>query len=315
MSTPSIQVDSFWLPKASSTIAPSIDSAYYLVYWVSLFFFLLIVGLMVYSAIRFRRRREDQVGRRVRQSLALELAWTIIPGIMLMVLFAVGVTGFVDSRVAPGNALEVQVTAQMYSWNFTYPNGTTSAELVVPQGRPVKLVMSSTDTIHSFWVPEFRIKQDVVPGMYTSIWFEAPEVMKAALLCTEYCGVGHSTMTTTVNVMDAAKFKTWLDNGGTEVELSPVEAGKKIFAERGCGGCHSTNGTRMVGPSMKGLWGHTAEIEGGGSAKVDENYIRESLLTPGAKVVKGYPNVMPTFQGLLKDKDIDAVIAYLKTVE
>jgi cytochrome c oxidase subunit 2 len=315
MSTPNIEVDSFWLPKASSTIAASVDSAYYLVYWVSIFFFALIVGLMIFSAIRFRRRRADQVGRRVNQSLMLELAWSILPAISLMVLFGVGVTGFVNSQVAPGNALQVQVTAQMYSWNFTYPNGTTSPELVVPQGSPVKLIMSSTDTIHSLWIPEFRIKQDVVPGMYSTIWFEATDVTKTALLCTEYCGVGHSTMSTTVNVMDPVKFKSWLDNGGSEENLPPAEAGKKIFAERGCVGCHSLDGNRLVGPSMKGLWGHDAELADGSMIKVDENYLRESLLTPGAKIVKGYPNVMPTFQGLLKDKDIDAVIAFIKTVE
>jgi cytochrome c oxidase subunit 2 len=174
--------------------------------------------------------------------------------------------------------------------------------------------MSSKDIVHSFFVPEFRIKQDVVPGQYTTTWFEATESKEVVILCAEYCGTGHSDMLAKVIVMDGPVYKDWLDKGGGAGDLPPAELGKKLFTSRSCATCHSIDGSRLQGPSLKGLFGRTEDIEGGASVKVDENYFRESVLNPGAKVVRGYQASMPTFQGLLKDKEIDALIAYLKTV-
>lgn len=312
---PEIKVDSFWLPEASSTAAGHIDWAYYFVYYFSVFFFVLVVGVIIYASIRFRRKTPDQKAKSVPHSLKLEVAWTLIPAAGLMCMFAMGVSGFMKTQVAPGNALEIQVTAQMWNWVFTYPNGVVSGELIVPKDQPVRMVMSSVDTIHSFWIPTFRVKQDVVPGMYTTIWFEANREGETTLECAEYCGTNHSHMMAKVVVKPAAAFKTWLDNGGTDVALTPADLGKKLFSERGCNACHSTDGAKGVGPSLKGVWGHEAEMSDGAKVKVDENYIRESLMNPGAKIVKGFQGVMPSFEGQLTDKDVNGIIAYLKTVE
>jgi cytochrome c oxidase subunit 2 len=319
MSAPKINVDSFWLPKASSTLAAGVDDAMVIVYVISAAFFVLIVAAMLAFMVKYRRRSENDVTSTLDHSLKLELIWTIIPTLLLFYLFFVGLRDYLGAAVAPGNALEVQVTGKMYLWTFTYPDGTTTMnELGVPKGRPVKLIMSSEDTLHSFYIPEFRIKQDVIPGTYTTNWFEAPEKGETAILCTEYCGTGHSDMMATVKVMEEKDFSEWVENGGSaggDKNASPAERGKSLYTQKSCVGCHSLDGTRVQGPSFKGLFGREEELEGGAKVKVDENYIRESILNPQAKVVKGYPPSMPTFQGLLKDKDIDAIVAFLKTVQ
>lgn len=310
-----IDLGSFWLPRQSSTLAPEVDAGFHAVYWVSVGFFVLVVGAMAYFAVRYRRRREGEKTSEVDHSTALEIVWTTIPGLMLLFLFALGLKGYASAAVAPAESLEIQVTAEKWLWTFTYPNGTTTVnELGVPKDRPVRLVMSSKDIIHSFFVPEFRIKQDLVPGAYTTTWFQATEVKDVAVLCAEYCGTGHSDMMARILVMDEPVYKDWLDKGGGADDLPPAELGKKLFTQRSCATCHSLDGSRIQGPSLKGLFGRTEDLEGGTSVKVDENYFRESVLNPGAKVVRGYPAAMPTFQGLLKDRDIEALIAYLKSV-
>jgi cytochrome c oxidase subunit 2 len=276
MTNTPIDLGSFWLPKQSSTGAPHVDMAWNAVYWVAVFFFVLVVTGMV--------------------------------------TFACGLRGYINASVAPGDAIEIHVTAQKWSWSFTYPNGTTTNELGVPKDKPVKLVMSSTDVLHSFYVPEFRIKQDVIPGTYTTLWFQATEAKEITILCTEYCGTGHSDMLSKVNVMEPAKYQEWLDSNGDGGDQPPAERGKKLFATKACAGCHSVDGSRIVGPSMKGLFGKMEELSDGTQVKADENYLKESILNPNGKVVKGYQPLMPSFQGQLKDKDIDAIIAYLKTV-
>lgn len=316
MSKPHIDLGSFWLPHASSTMAHEIDWAFGLVTWVSIPVFVGIVVAAIYFVIKFRRRSENDELRGLDHAPRLELAWTIIPGIIFLGLFWVGFRGYVDSSVAPAEALEIQVTAEMYMWTFTYPNGTVMVnELGVPKDRPVKLIMSSKDTIHSFYVPEFRIKQDVIPGTYTTTWFQATEAKETALECAEYCGVGHSDMLATVKVMEPAKFDEWLEGGGGDTKMPPAERGKMLFQTRSCTNCHSLDGTRIQGPTFKNVWGRTETLSDGKQIKVDENYVRESLMHPQAKIVQGYPSTMPTFEGLLKDKDVDAIIAFLKTVK
>jgi cytochrome c oxidase subunit 2 len=317
MSKPHIDVDSFWLPHASSTIAHEIDWALGLVSWISAIVFVGIVAASLYFVIRFRRRSENDKLRGIDHAGKLELFWTIVPACIFIGFFAVGFRGYVKSSVAPAESLEIQVTAQMYSWTFTYPDGTVMMnELGIPKDRPVKLIMSSTDTLHSFYVPEFRLKQDVVPGQYTTLWFEANDVRDTAIECAEYCGVGHSNMFGTVKVMEQAKFDQWLENGGAgDTKLPPAERGKQIFETKSCAGCHSTDGSKLVGPSFKGVWGRTETMSDGKQVEVDENYVRESLMHPQAKIVQGYPGSMPSFEGALKDKDVDAIIAFLKTVK
>jgi len=316
MSIPPIQVDSFWLPKASSTLAPDVDLAWNAVLWLSIVMFIGVVGTMFYFMYRYKRRKEGEKTSEIDHNTALEVSWMVIPFILLMGLFGIGLKGYLNAHVAPAEALEVKVTAAKWLWTFTYPNGTVTVnELAVPKGKPVHLVMSSQDVLHSFWVPEFRIKQDVVPGMYTTTWFQADEARDFTIECTEYCGKGHSEMLGAVMVMEPAAFEDWLDKGGSKEDLPPVELGQKLFTTRTCNTCHSLDGTRIQGPTFKGIFGRKEILADGSEVTVDENYIRESLLNPGAKIVKGYPPVMPTFQGMLKDKDIDALIAYLKTLK
>ncbi|UQA57807.1 cytochrome c oxidase subunit II [Polyangium aurulentum] len=311
-----IELGSFWLPRQSSTIAKEIDFAWDVVLWVDILLFIGLMGAMFYFMYRYRRRSEKDKVSLINHNMRLEVTWTIIPTILVLALFAIGLKGYVMSSVAPAEALEIRTTAEMYMWTFTYPDGTVSVnELVVPKGRPVKLVMSSKDVLHSFFVPEFRVKQDVVPGTYTTLWFEPTETRETVLFCTEYCGVGHSDMLAQVKVLEETDFKKWIEMGGTLEKLPPAELGKKLFASRSCATCHSTDGTRIQGPTFKGLFGRTEQIADGSSVKVDENYIRESLLEPTKKVVQGYPAVMPTYKGLLKDQDIDALIAYIKTLQ
>lgn len=313
-----IELGSFWMPRQSSTIASEIDYAWYVVYYLDIFMFLGLMIPMFYFIRRYRRRTDNDKVSSVTHNTTLEITWTIIPSIMVIALFFVGLKGYLMASVAPANAMEIRTTAEMYMWTFTYPNGNTTVnELVVPKDKPVKLLMSSKDVLHSFFVPEFRVKQDVIPGTYTTLWFQPNAQRDTILFCTEYCGVGHSEMMAKVRVMEQKDYDVWLETGRGpgEPELSPVELGKKLYTARSCNTCHSLDGTRVQGPSFKGVFGKTEKFADGSSQAVDENYIRESLLEPQKKIVEGFPATMPTFKGLLKEKEIDAIIAYIKTVQ
>ncbi len=310
-----IELGSFWLPRQGSTIAERIDGAWDAAYWVSIVFFILVAGATVLFAIKYRRRTEHDKTSPISHNTTIEVVWTAIPLAILIVLFFIGMRGYVHASVAPAESYEINVTGEMYLWTFTYPDGTTTVnELAVPRGRPVRLILSSKDILHSFYIPEFRIKQDTVPGSYTSVWFEATDVRETVILCTEYCGVGHSNMLATVKVMEPSDFEKWLE-GSNNSDLPPEELGKALFVKRACSTCHSLDGTRLQGPSLKGLFGRQEELADGSTIIADENYFRESVFNPAGQIVRGYPAVMPVFKGLLKDKEVDALIAYLKTVK
>lgn len=313
-----VELGDFWFPRQSSTIASEIDWAWYVVYYFDILMFLGLMIPMFYFIRRFRRRTDNDKVSSVTHSTALEITWTIVPSILVISLFFVGLRGYLMASVAPGNAMEIRTTAEMYMWTFTYPNGTTTLnELVVPKDKPVKLLMSSKDVLHSFFVPEFRVKQDVIPGTYTTIWFEPNATRETVLFCTEYCGIGHSEMMAKVIVLEQKDYDAWLETGRKPGEpiLAPAELGKKLYTSKSCNTCHSLDGTRVQGPTFKGVFGRTEKFADGSSQKVDENYIRESLLEPQKKIVESYPAVMPTYKGLLKEPEIDAIIAYLKTVQ
>ncbi len=314
MMAPRIDQGSFWLPKQSSTLAPQVDTAWTVVLWVSIFFFLLIVGATAYLVIRYRRRGPNDVTSPISHNWKLEFTWTFIPLLIVIGLFFVGYTGYLNASVAPADAYEIQVVAQKWSWTFVYPNGTVSpSHLVIPKDRPVRLVMSSKDIVHSLWIPEFRVKQDVLPGSYTSVWFEATEVRETVLQCTEYCGTGHSQMLATVSVLEQPDFTKWLESGGgQEKSLPPAEYGKQLYATWGCNACHSLDGAKGNGPTFQHLFGESVLLTNGAAVKVDEDYVRESILNPQAKVVQGFQPIMPTFKGQLKDQQIDALIAFIK---
>ena len=313
---------SFWMPPQSSTVAGSVDWIYFFIYWICVFFFVIIVALMVVFVVKYRRKDVHQKAERsASHHTALELTWTIIPLLLVIAIFYVGLRGYVNMRAVPANPYEVNVIAQKWSWTFKHRNGATETnELTVPAGRPVRLVMESVDVIHSLYIPAFRVKQDVVPGRYTDLWFEADEGIYQ-LFCAEYCGQQHSTMAATVNVLPLDEFDVaieeaanWIENEFTEETL--YLAGYRLFNR--CASCHSIDGSRQTGPSFwetHDLWGKERQFADGTSVVVDENYVRDSILNPGNHIVETYPNVMPTFQGQLKPLEVTALVQFIKRLD
>ncbi len=306
---------STWLPRRASTTAADVDAAWAVVFWISVFFFFLITFLVVFFAIRYRGQRGIGPREYLKHNTPLEVTWSIIPLGIVIYLFYMGFTGYLNLVTPPENTYEVQVTAQKWNWLFTYPNGHINAELHVPVNQPVRLVMSSEDVLHSFYVPDFRVKQDVVPGRYTTLWFEATETGEMDIFCTEYCGTKHSNMLSKVVVHAPGEFESWLEEASDIFKDRPLwQVGELLYNQRGCKQCHSLDGSRGTGPSFKNLWGTQHALQDGSQVTVDENYVRESILMPQAKLTAGYEPVMPTYQGRLKDKEITAIIEYLKTL-
>lgn len=316
---PGSAAETFLLPAQNSTVASSVDDLYMFIYYLSIVFFVIVIGGMFYFVAQYRRRPGGPKVKQISHNTALEIAWSVIPTILVIFIFLWGVRGFLDMSLAPKGATEIYVHASKWQWEFEDLDGNKSlSELVVPVNKPIKLIMSSNDVLHSFFVPNFRVKSDVVPGRYTTIWFEANKPGINQVFCTEYCGTGHSAMLATVKVLseeDYMKWKKESDEGPTWGDEELAEKGAGLYKTKTCVACHSLDGSRLVGPSFKGLYGRTEEIEGGPSVEVDENYIRESINEPMAKIVKGYPGAMPTFKGLLKPREMDALVAYLKTVK
>ncbi len=304
------------MPPQGSTVSGEVDSVFYIIYWISVFFFALIVGMMAWFVVRYRRRRpDDEAAPSPHHSLGLEITWTAIPILVSAAIFVLGFKSFMNIVTPPASAYEIQVTGQKWQWFFTYPNGHVSNELHVPVARPVKLVMTSEDVIHSLFIPAFRIKKDVVPGRYSKVWFEATKAGSFPLLCTEYCGTGHSDMLTTVTVHDPGMFDKWLqENSNLLATMPPAEAGEMLVRKRGCLQCHSLDGSPLVGPTLKNVFGHEVAMRDGSRVVADEDYIRQSILEPMATIVAGFEPVMPTYAGKLKDQEISAIIAYLKTL-
>jgi cytochrome c oxidase subunit 2 len=306
---------SFWMPERASTFAPNVDGVFNFIYWLCLFFFLLITILLVYFVIRYRHKpgveRESAAGH----STALELTWTIIPTVLVLVIFYFGFRGFLNMAVEPPNPYEINVTGSMWQWSFTYPNGHTDNELHLPPNTPVRFVLASNDVLHSLYVPAFRIKQDVVPGRYNRLWVQATEPGKYDLYCAEYCGKNHSTMISSATVhADRAAFDKWLSDAADWTKrMSPVDAGRMFYEKRGCITCHSVDGTVLTGPTWKDAFGSQVATTAG-TVTADENYIRESILYPGAKIHQGFGNIMPSQLGQFSDRDIDAIIAYMKSI-
>lgn len=234
-----------------------------------------------------------------------------------MIIFVWGFKDFVRLHIVPANATEIKVTAQKWFWSFDYADGANSVgELVVPVGKPIKLLMSSKDVIHSFFIPAFRVKMDVLPNRYTITWFEATHTGEFDLFCAEFCGKGHSEMLGKVKVLPEEEYQKWLEAGsGPAAGESLRDYGARVYVKYACNTCHSVDGSKNVGPTFKGLFARRVALADGSMITVDENYLRESMLNPMSKVVAGYNPVMPTFQGMLKDVDIDALIEYIKSLE
>ena len=308
-------VNSSLFPTPSSTTAEQVDNLFYFILLVSIFFFAIIVGVMVLFLIKYRARPGESAQKSPSHNNTLEVAWTVIPGIFVAGIFFWGFVGYLDMRQPPDDSYEIQVTAKKWSWSFTYPNGHVDNNLHVPQDRPVRLVMSSDDVIHSLYIPAFRLKMDVIPGRYTTTWFESGTPGEYTLFCAEYCGTQHSNMLAKVVVHRSGEFEKWLEDAANFLEtVTPVQAGEILYQRRGCIQCHSVDGSAKSGPSFKDVFGSQQGLSDGSSVTVDENYLRESILEPQAKVRAGYKPVMPTYQGQLKDEEISALIVYIKSL-
>ncbi|ABC44510.1 cytochrome c oxidase subunit 2 [Salinibacter ruber] len=302
----------FWLPEAASTMAPKIDSLFTFVNVVSGILLVGVVTAMLWFMYRYRRQDPAERPSPVKESKLLEISWIVIPTILVLLVFNWGFKSFVAQKTIPDNAYEIRVQARSWGWSFEYPNGVTTDTLYVPADEPVKTTMSSQDVIHSFYVPAFRVKQDVLPNRYTSVWFEATKEGTYDLFCTEYCGRNHSEMDAEVKVVSRARFDEWLESAGTPDDIPLPELGEKLYTQQGCQGCHSLDGSDMVGPTWKGLYGKTDhQMADGSTVTADANYLRESILQSGAKVVEGYQNVMPSYASL-SEREVTGLVEFIK---
>ena len=364
------------MPEAASTLAHKIDDLYVFLFWVSIISMIGVTGAILYFGIKYRRTEDNQEATsKVDHNLELEVVWTAVPTFILFLLFFWGMNTWMEGRISPSESMDIHVEAKQWAWTFEYPkDGITSDHLIVPVDKPIRLIMGSTDVLHSFFVPEFRVKQDVVPGQYTTVWFEVPssslkmqcphgsqemsvndklvclkecppgtktdqegaglncisnadpseikrrEKMERVrqgtfnIMCTEYCGKDHSRMNRKVVVMTNENYTEWIDSGGGLADLSLVDMGELLFQRSGCTQCHSVDGSAGTGPSLKGLYGKDEYFTDGSSALADENYIRESILYPNRKIVKGYTPAMPSYANSLRDKQLTAIVEYVKSI-
>jgi cytochrome c oxidase subunit 2 len=301
-----------FFPPQGSTHAASVDALYLFFVAVTAFFSVLIALLVVVFAIRYRRRAVDEVGAPIHGSLILELTWTFIPLVIAMVMFVWGASLYFQITTPPSNAMEIYVVGKRWMWKAQHVSGQREInELHVPVGQPVKLIIGSEDVLHSYWVPAFRMKMDAVPGRTTTMYFEASKPGTYQLFCAEYCGMSHSRMIGSVTAMEPAAFQTWLAGGkqtGTMADL-----GAKVFTDLGCATCHMDS-SQGRGPSLRGVFGAQVTLASGDKVTADEAYIRESILTPTAKMVAGFPPLMPTFQGVVSEEQIAQLTAYVKSL-
>lgn len=299
-------------PEQASTLAAQVDYLYFFLIAVSLFFSVLIFFLIYVFAVRYRRKSEQEVPEQIPGLLKLEILWSVIPFLLCMVVFVWGATLYFDTYSPPKDALEYYVVGKQWMWHIQHPTGQREInELHVPTGQPIKLTMATEDVIHSFYIPAFRIKRDVVPGRYTSMWFEATKPGEYHLFCAEYCGTKHSQMRGRVVVMEPADYQNWLSGG---VANEPLEViGEKKFRQLACHTCH-VDKPDARGPSLVGVFGEPVRLQNGQTVTVDETYIRESILNPNAKIAAGYRPVMPTFKGQIDEVGLLQITAYIKSL-
>ncbi len=311
-------------PEQASTLAPHVDLLLFFLIGVSCFFALLIASLLIVFAIRYRRGAAPP--EQIHGSTQLELTWTIVPFVIAMVIFAWGAWVYMEMARPPDNAHEVFVVGRQWMWKLQHLEGRREInELHVPVGQPVKLTMTSEDVIHSFYVPAFRMKWDVLPGRYTTAWFQPTRIGEYHLFCAEYCGTQHSGMIGRIVVMEPAEYQTWLSQtapttlmasgggGAAATNVSPAAAGEALFTQKSCITCHRPQGGAL-GPSLVGLYGSHVKLQDGSEVVADDAYLRESILRPTAKLVAGFQPVMPTFQGQLDEEQVLQLIQYIKSL-
>ncbi|MBJ6726138.1 cytochrome c oxidase subunit II [Geomesophilobacter sediminis] len=300
------------------TTNQAIDPVFVFILGACLVLLIGITAAMITFVIRYRRSRAPEPTSQVEGSFWLEIVWTALPTVLVLVMFYYGWSGYLALRRVPPGALKVNATARMWSWNFRYENGKSSNKLMVPVGKPVVVLLESQDVIHGFYVPAFRVKRDVVPGMKNHVWFMAPKAGSFDLFCSQYCGKGHSAMITTIEAVPEAQFNHWLNEEKEEgKEKGHKLDGAKIAQEKGCLGCHSLDGTTGAGPSFKGIYGTKVKVTRDGkpmTVTVDDAYLRESITAPGAAIVDGFQPIMPTFGDLTPD-EVGALVEYIEHVK
>jgi cytochrome c oxidase subunit 2 len=303
-------------PTQASTLAPEVDDLFFGVLAITAFFALLVVVLVAYFALKYRDLTGDRIGAPVTASVLLELGWSLIPFFIFIGIFVWASIVFFHIVRAPDQTLEIYSTGKRWMWRFQHVDGQREInELHVPLGRPVRVIFTSEDVLHDLFIPAFRVKADAVPGRYSAIWFEATKVGEYHLFCAEYCGTNHSGMIGTVYVMEPADYQAWLAGGGSiSSGGNMAERGAQLFTQLACVTCHLADGSGR-GRSLAGLFGSTVTLDNGTKVVADESYLRESILTSQAKTVRGYEHIMPTFQGLINEDGLAALIEYIKSMQ
>jgi len=312
----------YLLPVQGSEHAKSVDTLFMAILGLNVFFFLLIAVLAIYCVVKFKRKA-GVVTPYITHNLFLELTWSVIPTFIVLGIFFWGAAGFLDYRIAPGDAMEISVTGRKWNWAFEYPDGSKFVnEIHIPVGKPIRFTITSEDVLHDFYVPGMRVKHDAIPQRYDTVWFTPNQTGKFNVACTQYCGKDHSKMAGMITVEDQAAYDKWLLEGPPEwdellkTEAGAAKLGQVTYENKGCNSCHSVDGSKNTGPSWKGMWGRTEKFQDGGSVVVDEAYIKESINEPAKHVVSGFENVMPSFGGgLIRDKEVKGLLAYMRSLK
>ena len=299
-------------PEQASTLAPRVDQLYWFIVAVTAFFGILVTVLVIYFAVKYRTDDPLKIGARITGSIPLELAWSVIPFLVSIVIFAWSADVYFDLHRPPDQTLEIYSTGKRWMWKFQHLDGKSEInELHVPLGRAVKVTFTSEDVLHSLYFPSFRVKADAIPGRYSSVWFTPTKIGEYHIFCAEYCGTRHSGMIGRVTVMEPTAYQAWLA-GTTEGPLSV--RGERLFTELACNTCHLADGSGRA-PSLVNKFGTEEQLANGSAVTIDESYIRESILNPQAKLVAGYQPLMPTFQGLVNEENVMALVEYVKSLQ
>jgi cytochrome c oxidase subunit 2 len=302
-----------FLPESASTLSGRVDALYFYLSGVTLFFTILISGVLIFFVIKYRRRSPFEIPRPIAGSHKLETLWSIIPFLIAMSFFIWGTRVYFAQYRVPKDGIEVYVVAKQWMWKFQHSTGQREInELHVPVGRKVKLIMATEDVIHDLFVPAFRIKADVVPGKYVTEWFEATKPGRYHLFCAEYCGMNHSGMGGWVIVMEPTDFDNWLS--GNANQQSAASAGQQLYQSMGCASCHGANAEGGRGPALQGVFNSQTQLNNGQVVKADENYLRESIINPQAKIVSGFGPIMPSFQGQVTEEQLLQLTAYIRSL-
>lgn len=300
-------------PEQASTLAPAVDNLYFFIVAVTAFFGIGTSIVVVAFAMKYRTNDPLAVGARIHGSIPLEIFWSVIPFIISVAIFAWATVVFFDIYRPPDQSLEIYATGKRWMWKFQHLDGKAEInELHVPMGRPVKITFTSEDVLHSLYFPAFRVKADAIPGRYSTVWFDATKTGSFHLFCAEYCGTRHSGMIGKVVVMEPAAYQAWL-TGSTPAEGTLASRGERLFSDLACNTCHLPDGSGR-GPSLVNKFGGHEQLASGEQVTIDEAYLRESILRPQVKLVNGYQALMPTFQGLINEEGVMALIEHVKSL-